>query len=86
MGMLLFMLLSIRICERWLMPPWLALQSECDPTLDCPSSREKIEDQDNYRENKQNVDPTAKRIAADKPYNPEKEENNGDRPKHDWFS
>jgi hypothetical protein len=50
------------------------------------SPGEQVEDQDNNGENKHEVDPTAKGVAADESENPEDDKNDGDGPKHGMFS
>jgi hypothetical protein len=56
------------------------------PGSERASPGEQVEDQDNNGENKHEVDPTAKGVAADEAENPENDKNNGDGPKHGMFS
>jgi hypothetical protein len=48
------------------------------------SSRKQIEDQHDDRKNKQNMNPRAYGINPDYAKQPEDEENDGDRPKHEF--
>jgi hypothetical protein len=55
-------------------------------TLDSSSTGEQVEDEHDDGENQQNVDPSAKRVAANEAYEPEDEEDDCDCPKHVSFS
>lgn len=50
--------------------------------LKSPSAGQKVEDENDDGKNQKNVDPAAQRVATDKSYDPEDEEDNRDSPKH----
>ncbi len=50
------------------------------------SAGEKIKNKDDNGENNQDVNPAAKRVAADKAQKPKNNKDDGDRPKHEEFS
>ena len=50
------------------------------------STGHKVKDENDDGKDQKDVNPAAERIAADKSYDPEDEENNGDSPKHGSFS
>jgi hypothetical protein len=54
--------------------------------LERPSAGHEIEDEDDYGEDKENVNPATEGVAADESNDPKNEENNGDCPKHLSFS
>jgi hypothetical protein len=54
--------------------------------LERPSAGHEIEDEDDDGEDKENMYPATKGVAADESNDPENEENNGDCPKHLSFS
>jgi hypothetical protein len=53
---------------------------------DGSSTGQEIEDEHDDGKNQEDMNPSAKRVAADESYDPEEEENNCDCPKHFWFS
>ncbi len=54
--------------------------------LKCSPAGQQVEDQNDDCQDQEDVDPAAKRIAADQSEYPENEKNDGDRPKHVWLS
>jgi hypothetical protein len=54
--------------------------------LKSPSAGHKVEDKNDDGKDQKDMNPAAERIAADKSYDPEDEEDNRDSPKHWSFS
>jgi hypothetical protein len=54
--------------------------------LDASTSGEKVEDENDNRENQKKMNPTAEGVAAHQPDNPKNYKNDGDRPKHRYGS
>jgi hypothetical protein len=50
--------------------------------LESASARQQVEDQNDNGENQQKMNPAAQRITADQAEEPEYDQDNGDRPKH----
>ena len=50
--------------------------------LECSTALKQVEDENNDCENEKDVNPRTERRAADQAHDPEKKENDGDRPQH----
>jgi len=51
-------------------------------TSECSPAGEEVEDKDDDGENEKDMDPAAQGVTANESYYPEKEKDDGDRPKH----